>query len=136
MAVIVLKIPRLKEIRRRYADYPNISARHLANAINQIISAVEKGAKPITPFKSGDLFGSYDIGRELATPAKLKGRVKPDVPYAGFVHDLYPKGQSYKNPTKAGTLPRFLEIGVDRAKADIERIVRDNLDNITRDLGD
>ncbi|KKM92194.1 hypothetical protein LCGC14_1220820, partial [marine sediment metagenome] len=71
------------------------------------------------------------------TPRKLIGSIGPNLavaPYAVFVNDLYPIGGRYKNPTTSGTLPRFLEIGSERAASKVKKRFDKALENITRDL--
>lgn len=138
MAVINIKVKNLARLRRAVDNHPQIAGRHVANAINMALADIRQTTLPITPRKTGNLRSSFDRGGiTFATPRTLKGTIGPNLavaPYALFVNNLYPIGGRYKNPTTAGTLPRFLEIGAKRATRNIKARFDKALDNITKDL--
>ncbi|KKM78984.1 hypothetical protein LCGC14_1354510 [marine sediment metagenome] len=138
MAVITIKIKNLDRLKRAIDMYPEISGRHVANAINKSIGDIRQETIPITPRKTGNLRSSYDRGgTKFATPKDLVGTFGPNLnvaPYALFVHDKHPLGGRYKNPTTKGTLPRFLEEGALRATRRVNERFVEALNNITNDL--
>ena len=135
MPDVTVKIKGLEEIKRRINRFPEISGKHVAQAINESVLAIESKAKPITPVAQGILVGSYAFGRVRATQTSLRGVVNPTTPYAAEVHDLYPPGTPYKRPTKnPRALAGFLEVGKDAAQNQVDRFFAAALRSITKDL--
>ncbi len=135
MATVVIKIKGLNRIRRQFAKHPQIVGEHVSKAINRTIEAIRAKTVPITPVSTGRLVGSYARDSKQATPTRLFGLFASNVEYAGFVHDIRPAGQRYKNPSKnKSAVKGFLFIGVERAENQIDKNFQNAADNITRDL--
>ena len=135
MPIIKLKIRNLDRLRDRLNQFPAISGKHVSAAINKAVFAVEGKAKPITPVKGGRLVGSYTFGRIMSTAQTLLGRVKPNVFYAKFVSAKAQVGQRFKRPSKnRKAVGGFVEVGVRRARPEIERFFQQAADNIAQDI--
>lgn len=135
MVQINIEIKGLRELRGRLKRFPRISGKHVSQAINKSVFAIEAEAKPITPVKTGLLRGSYSFGRVLSSPFTLMGRVKPNASYAQSVHDLHPPGQRYIRPSlNKNALAGFLTIGQDRAERQTDGFFQDAANNITGEL--
>ncbi|KKN04483.1 hypothetical protein LCGC14_1096970 [marine sediment metagenome] len=138
MPVVTIKIKNLERVLSKLGRHEDVVRRHIANAINRGLADIRQETIPITPRKTGNLRSSYDRGgTKFATPRKLIGEFGPNLavaPYATFVHNLHPLGGRYKNPTTAGTLPRFLEEGAIRAIPKVDSRFKKALENITKDL--
>ncbi len=132
---VTIKIPKLKTFRARMRKHPQITGKHTAIAINRSIKSILDRTRPITPVDTGRLKSSFQRDSIKATSARPLGAVISKVPYAGFVHDILPAGQRYKNPTRnKQALSGFLIIGSRRAQTQVDKHFTTALKNITREL--
>jgi len=135
MPDVTVKIKGLEEIKRRINRFPEISGKHVAQAINLSVRAIEAKTILVAPVATGTLVGRFPLDREIASASSLRGVVATRVPYAAEVHDLYPPGTRYKRPTKnLIAVAGFLEVGKDAAQNQVDRFFAAALRSITKDL--
>ena len=136
MAQFNVEIKNLDFFLKAIKEFPEVARREMAFAINKSLDDIRTETFPITPRKEGFLIASFDSRNTFvkATKQRLSGSTGPDinlVPYALFVHEA--RGQLfYKNPTKKGTLPRFVDRGVGRAKRQMDRRFDKAMENIIK----
>ena len=124
---VKLKIKGLKKLSAKFKQSPAIVRRSMDRAIRDAMFSIEREVKPITPVDTGRLRGSFKT-----VLRSLQGQFGTNVEYARDVHDLYPAGQRYRNPSKnSGAISGFMIIGLKRSQPTIQRIFRRGLKDIT-----
>ncbi|MEC0328681.1 HK97 gp10 family phage protein [Paenibacillus macerans] len=93
-------------------------------------------ATDLAPLKTGDLRrgisgevkkdGDTYVGEVTATAVTTRGGRRFD--YAAYIQDVYPRkyGETFGNPTTAGTIPRFIDVPAEEHEREwIEQIGRE-----------
>ncbi|WP_052723761.1 HK97 gp10 family phage protein [Paenibacillus wulumuqiensis] len=101
----------------------------------------KRRATDLAPLKTGNLRrnitaetkkqGDQVVGELSVTAVTTRGRRRFD--YATYIHDVYPTrhGESFKNPTTSGTIPRFIDKSgeqvEDKFRKDIEASIKSEI---------
>ena len=97
-------------------------------ALRSSIQAVAEKTQPLVPVKTGRLRGSF-----IPVIGPFQAKYGTNVEYATDVHDLYPAGQRYRNPSlNKSAVAGFLTVGIDRSRARVDRAFL----NAIRQIGD
>lgn len=130
MSQIGIKINGLDKLTSVARRYPAIAQKHLDRAIVRSIGQIDRETKPLTPVKTGRLRNSMV---PIFTP--FRGVYGSPVKYASDVHDLYPVGENYKNPSlNKNAVAGFLAVGVKQAGGRINEAFAEALKAIVNDL--
>lgn len=111
------------------------------NGTHDVLDEWKREATDLAPLKKGTLRRSIKT-KVSGNGADITGAISASViesrngrrfDYAAYLHDVYPQkhGESFKNPTTSGTIPRFidkpLEDNAENWAADIEREIQSTL---------
>lgn len=122
---ITVEIPNLKQLRRAFSDYPEISGIYLREAGMESAFKIEREAKILSPVDTGRMRGS--IGTSLGIADKgLTSIVQTNVNYAIYVHE---------GTARMRGRP-FMRQGVEKSRGQIEefykRALIDTMDRIRK----
>jgi len=107
------------------------------SGINKILAEWQAEARKLAPKKTGKLrdntrrdvdaglSGNQFGGDIVATAVNRKSGGSFD--YATYLHDVYPKryGERFKKPTTAGTIPRFIDVPLEKNRHKWEQALED-----------
>jgi len=133
MYVYTIKITGLKEFTKAMREAPRMLIRELDKAVWRSVLAVEREAKPITPFDTGYLRASIIPGRPLGQKDRI-AMIAPYAPYAIYVHEGTRKWPLSKPPRAPGTVRQFMKKGAEKAEPDIDRYFIQALDKVIRHI--
>lgn len=121
---IQIKAPDVQEFLKKMQKFPQDAIDALNLGVNKSVLLLEREVKPITPVKTGRLRNAYR--RKFTT---LQGVLFNPVKYAGTVHDLYPAGTRYRNPSKnKRAVAGFMKVAANRVQIEVEDIFKDEMD--------
>lgn len=120
MAKYAIKIENIDQIRRAFAQAPQLTVRYLDRAIKASLFQVQRAADPYTPVRTGNLRAnnSFVYGR-------LTGAFVKNANYAGFVHE----GTRYMKARP------FLIEGMKDSEQIVQDNFRDAVQNVFDDIG-
>lgn len=131
---ISVRIEGLKELRDVLDRFPEIAIPYVDTAIKNSIYTILRKTNPYIPVNTGRLARSFPAGIQFRA---LYGEMESNVEYATAIHNLYPVGKPYHNPSKnTGAVAGFLDLGIRTAVPEIEDEFTRALDEIMRKLGD
>ena len=130
MSSIKIEIKNLDKITKLASKFPKVSQKYIDEAIVRSIGEIDINTKPLTPVKTGRLRNSM-----IPVFRPFRGSYGSPVKYASRVHNLYPAGSPYKNPSlNKNAMAGFLRVGVDRAEKLIGQVFASALEKIVIEL--
>ena len=130
MATIGIQINGLDKITKWANKFPQISRKYVDKAIIRSIGEIDRKTKPLTPVKTGRLKGSL-----VPIFRPFTGIYGSAIPYAAAVHNLYPAGTSFKNPSlNKRAVAGFLTVGVRESNSIIDTAFREALDSMVKEV--
>lgn len=128
---VSIEIKGLEKLTKMAERFPVVAEKHINTAITKGLGAIYAKMAPISPVDTSRL------REDFHTPhvTRFQGYIGTDLPYARRVHDMYPAGTPYKNPSKnKNAVAGFLQVGADRATPQVNQLFSEALNNITKEL--
>ena len=121
---LTIEAPDVEEQIRKLQGFPAIAFRSLQKGIVRTVERLREEVVPLTPVDTGLL-----VSRWRVRVNNLNGIVFNHTSYAEFVHNIWPAGVPYRNPSKnKKALSGFLSVASDIVDSEVERIFKEEMD--------
>ena len=116
---VAIQIKNLDKLQKLAEKFPAVAERHVNDAIAKSLMTVYANMVPGTPVDTSRLREDFHVPHVT----RFQGWIGTKLPYARRIHDLYPVGTAYKNPSKnKGAFAGFLTYAGNKSQRAINEL--------------